>query len=187
VTNNEPQRSSKSKDRATMISAIAALITALVGLAAFLVGKGAGDAKAPVVTTVTVGPTATVTSPAQDVRQPTQATQLPAGVQLDEEVIFGSWNLDSVPLRKVDSEKVQALAGKMLYVTGKHVLAEWPGSSAPGKDECGTLVSEKGFNQVDNLVKGSIVCGRTPEGRIFRLDVLASGSEIRTHATVWAK
>ncbi|GGM93275.1 hypothetical protein GCM10011609_33430 [Lentzea pudingi] len=56
-----------------------------------------------------------------------------------------------------------------------------------GKEQCAAQVSEHGFDHVDNLVKGGIVCGRTPEGRIFRLDVLASGSEIWAHATVWTK
>ncbi|WP_146174132.1 hypothetical protein [Saccharothrix carnea] len=189
MVNNESQRGGRSKDRAAVISAIAALITALVGLAAFLVGKGkdTGDAALPGVTTETVASTTSGTSPAQAVQQTPQAKPLPAGVQLDEEVIFGEWNLDSVPPRKVSSEKIQALAGEMLYVTGKHVLAEWPGSTPPDKEQCAAQVSESGFNQVDDLVKGAIVCGRTPEGRIFRLDVLASGSEIRVHATVWTK
>jgi hypothetical protein len=188
VANNESQRGSRLKDSAGMISAIAALITALVGLAVFLVGKGAGDKETPAaVTTAAVASTTSGTSTAQAVQLTTQAKPLPAGVQLDEEVIFGEWNLDSVPPRKVASEKIQALAGKMLYVTGKHVLAEWSGSGSPDKEQCAARVSENGFNQVDDLVKGSIVCGRTPEGRIFRLDVLASGSEIRVHATVWAK
>lgn len=172
-----------------MITAIAALITALVGLAAFLVSKGASDGKTQAAaTTVTVVSTAgSASAPPQAAQETTQAKSLPAGVQLDEEVIFGEWNLDSVPPRKVKSEKIQALAGEMLYVTGKHVLAEWSGSGSPDKEQCATRVSENGFNQAGDLVKGSIVCGRTPEGRVFRLDVLASGSEIRVHATVWAK
>lgn len=170
-----------------MISAIAALITALVGLAAFLVGKGAGDKAPAAVTTVTVVSTTGGASEAQAAQRTTQAKPLPAGVQLDEEVIFGEWNLDSVPPRRVESEKIKALAGEMLYVTGKHVLADWPGSVPPGKEECATRVSEDGSNQAGDLVKGSIVCGRTPEGRTFRLEVLGAGSEIRVHATVWAK
>jgi len=171
-----------------MITAIAALITALVGLAAFLVGKGTSDGETPpAVTTVTIVSTAGDASETQAAQQTTQAKQLPAGVQLDEEVIFGQWNLDSVPPRKVESEKIQALAGEMLYVRGTHVLAEWSGSGSPDKEQCAARVSENGSNQVGHLVKGSIVCGRTPEGRVFRLDVLASGSEIRVHATVWAK
>ncbi|WP_156756206.1 hypothetical protein [Actinokineospora pegani] len=188
MANNESQRGGRFKDSAGMISAIAALITALVGLAVFLVDKGTGAETTPTaVTTATAVSTTSGTSTAQAAQQTTQAKPLPAGVQLDEEIIFGEWNLDSVPPRKVESEKIQALAGEMLYVTGKHVLAEWPGSGSPDKEQCAAQVSEAGFNQVDDLVKGSIVCGRTPEGRIFRLEVLTSGSEIRAHATVWTK
>ncbi|MEJ2853507.1 MULTISPECIES: hypothetical protein [unclassified Saccharothrix] len=186
MTNNQPERG-RLKDSAAMISAIAALITALVGLGAFFIGKGTSESPAAA-TTVTVvstaGAAAGTTEPTGSVAAP---KVLPEGVQLDEEVVFGQWNLDFVPPKQVASQNVQALAGRMLYVNGDHVLAEWTKPAQPGKAECADQVSATGFNQVDKLVKGSVVCGRTPEGRIFRLDVLSSGSEIRVHAVVWQK
>ncbi|NUT99900.1 MAG: hypothetical protein HOY78_48625 [Saccharothrix sp.] len=186
MTNNQPQ-GGRLKDSAAMISAIAALITALVGVSAFVLGRSTGETPAAGTTVTVVSTVGGGGTPESAGAEAPTPKALPEGVQLDEEVVFGQWNLDFVPPKQVASQNVQALSGRMLYVNGDHVLAEWTKPAQPGKAECADQVSSTGFNQVDKLVKGSVVCGRTPEGRIFRLDVLSSGSEIRVHAVVWQK
>ncbi|MFE0024791.1 hypothetical protein [Amycolatopsis sp. NPDC059021] len=171
------------------ITAIAGLITALAG-AGFFVGRAsATDPKpAPVMTTATVTVTAPALAPAP---QGSTAAQAPTNhsVYFEGDLEFGEYNLDYRTPRPVAEQSIaRYVTTNWLHVSGgKTRLVEWKTDSVPDKNQCGALVDEKGTNEANGLVATSRVCGRTDEGRIFRIDLKNVGVVIRSHVTVWDK
>ncbi len=77
----------------------------------------------------------------------------------------------------------------MLYVnSGNSRLAMWETDSVPSKEQCAKRVAIDGSNQAGNLVAGNRVCGKTDEGRVFRIEILGTGDNgILSKTTVWTK
>ncbi|MGW3961988.1 hypothetical protein ACWED2_19345 [Amycolatopsis sp. NPDC005003] len=168
------------------ITAIAALVTALTG-AGFIAGRtSAPEAKsAGPATPVTVTVTAPRDVPAADGSTAGSAPANPdPAAYWSGELEWGKFNFDLNPPIYTDGEYIQDLGGDLLYVTGKARLAVWKKSGQPGKAECASAVDADGSNQ-SYYEKGNRICGRTAEGRVFRLDVTSSGNTLRTQATVW--
>ncbi|GAA3464341.1 hypothetical protein ACFFSW_17745 [Saccharothrix longispora] len=94
-------------------------------------------------------------------------------VRSSSELEFGSFNLDLSPPKRVDGRNVWTLTPGRLHGDENYWLAEWFGGGVPGQAECVAEITARGTRDAENLAAGSTVCGSTPEGRIFRIDVLA--------------
>ncbi|MBV8934018.1 MAG: hypothetical protein JOZ47_22770 [Kutzneria sp.] len=166
----------------TWITAISGLIVALTG-AGFFVGRvSAPNASAPPTTVSTV-----YSSAPNSGATTTTAGQPDPAVYSQGELTWGSFNLDFRTPRYVAENNLQALV-KTFYANGDTKVFEWQSDSVPGREECASAVAAKGENQTGTLVRGSRICGRTSEGRTFRIDVLDVGdSGIRRQVVVWNK
>lgn len=66
--------------------------------------------------------------------------------------------------------------------------AIWTTDSVPAKEQCAKAVATEGDTFTARLVAGNRVCGRTTEGRVFRIEVLGmKAGGIRSRTTVWNK
>ncbi|MGM1060065.1 hypothetical protein [Saccharothrix sp. Mg75] len=127
-----------------------------------------------VATTTTAATTTTTTAFAPGAAPP------PAGtVRFSGELEFGSFDLDLPQPKRVDGRNVWTLTPGRLHGDENYWLAEWFGGGAPGRAECATEITARGTRDAENLAAGGTVCGSTPEGRVFRIDVLTVD-----HATV---
>ncbi|MCX2949074.1 hypothetical protein [Lentzea sp. NEAU-D7] len=107
-------------------------------------------------------------------------------VRFSGTVPFGSYNLDLAQPRGMDGMNVWPLTPGRLHGDENYWLAEWTGDGTPGKAECDTDISQRGTRDATNLVAGSRVCGRTPGGRTFLVEVAAVDSTTITgQVTVW--
>lgn len=173
------------------ISAIAALVTAL-GLGGVVThlagsdGSSGGSASTPTATT-TVTVTATV-DPSDGTTPSDVANDAGTdGVRWSGEVTLGKLNFDFSPPKVAPANTVGWLQSDMMSVddSSEVLIAAWLSDSAPTKEECDTTVVESGDRVVQDLTQGLYVCGKTAEGRIFRLETLATGNAIKVDATVW--
>jgi hypothetical protein len=99
---------------------------------------------------------------------------------------FGSYHLDLPQPRDIAGTNVWPLTPGRLHGDPGYWLAEWITDGVPGRAECVARLAERSTQDAENLVEGSRVCGRTPEGRIFRIEVTALGSAgITGRVTVW--
>lgn len=174
------------------ITAISTLIVALTG-AGFFWGRASAPETRPSSATQTVTVTVATAKAGSPAQQPGQESSRAPSATADPtvawsgELVWGSYNLDFNPPRQVPGKSFQNLSGS-LYTTSAGTLVDWQIDSVPGKDDCATAIAERGTNQTHTLVSDSHVCGRTAEGRFFRIDVLAAGTgEVRSNVVVWAK
>jgi hypothetical protein len=71
---------------------------------------------------------------------------------------------------------------------GNSTLAIWETDFVPSEKQCASRGATDGSDQATNLVAGNRVCGKTGEGRIFRIEILGIGSNgIQSKTTVWGK
>ncbi|GGR49830.1 hypothetical protein J2S40_000146 [Nocardioides luteus] len=173
------------------ISAIAALIGALGlgGVLTHLAGaddSSGGSASSPTATaTVTV--TATV-APSGGAAPSEAANTSADGVRWSGEVTLGELNFDFSPPKLTPGNTVGQLQSDMVWVddsSSEVLIAAWLSDSVPTKEECDTSVAESGSTTVRDMTPGLYVCGKTAEGRIFRLKTLTTGNAIKADATVW--
>ena len=171
---------------APWIAAVGSLLAGL-GAAGFFTGRAtapvASSSAAPAVT-VTVTTTRGPAAPA-----PTRPDPGDPAIFFSGELVWGKFNLDQAEPKTVGDNYIVGLTEDMLYVNGGNsTLAMWETDSVPSKGQCASRVTTDGSNQVNNLVAGNRVCGKTDEGRIFRIEILATGSSgIRSKTTVWTK
>lgn len=128
------------------------------------------DTSAPATTTVVIsGP-------------PPPAT----GVRFSGELRFGSFHLDLAQPRDVPGTNVWPLAPDRLHGDDGYWLAEWLGDGVPGQAECVAELGKRATRDAEHLIIGSRVCGKTPAGRTFLVDVtVLDGSAITGRVTVW--
>ncbi|WP_434444950.1 hypothetical protein [Lentzea sp. E54] len=108
------------------------------------------------------------------------------GVRFSGELRFGSFHLDRAQPRDVPESNVWALTPTRLHGDPGYWLAEWHSDGVPGREECATHLATRSTQDAENVFVGSRVCGKTPEGRIFRIEVSAmDGSAITGQVTVW--
>jgi hypothetical protein len=108
------------------------------------------------------------------------------GVRFSGTLRFASYHLDPVPPRDVPESNVWALTPTRLHGDPGYWLAEWFAEGVPGRADCLAHLATNATLDADNVVVGSRVCGKTPAGRIFRIDVTAlDGSAITGQVTVW--
>lgn len=134
--------------------------------------------------------TTTTTTPLPTSTVPQEAAPPPApsgdGVRFSGRLRFASFHLDPVPPRDVPESNVWALTPTRLHGDPGYWLAEWFAEGVPGRAECLAHLGENATLDADNVVVGSRVCGKTPAGRIFRIEVTAlDGSAITGQVVVW--
>lgn len=172
------------------ITAISSLIVALTG-AGFFAGRvtahNTANSTAAHPSTVTVVETTPV--PVGPATQPA-ATSLSSGpsVYWSGELDWGQYDLDFNPPRDMHDGGLQALESSF-YVDGEGVtIAEWVHNSIPSENDCASVVVSQGSNQTNKLEPNTYVCGKTVDGRTFRVDVVSVGdSGIRSQTVVWNK
>jgi hypothetical protein len=135
-------------------------------------------------------PRSTATSPDTSAPATTTATDrptpVPTGVRFSGELRFGSFHLDLAQPRDVPGTNVWPLAPDRLHGDDGYWLAEWLGDTVPGQAECVAELGKRATRDAEHLIVGSRVCGKTPGGRTFLVDVTAlDGSAITGRVTVW--
>ncbi|MEV8441539.1 hypothetical protein AB0425_29510 [Actinosynnema sp. NPDC051121] len=149
----------------------------------------------------TGGPTTSANAPATTPRPPggtpvttntavpraeTPARQGDHAVRFQGELAFGDFDLDYQQPRNLPEHNVYRIQESRLYADDPILLVEWPSDSIPGYADCAAKVSADGKSDATGLVAHSEVCGRTPDGRVFRIEVLdVSLNVIRAQVTVW--
>ncbi|WP_086667847.1 hypothetical protein [Lentzea kentuckyensis] len=109
-----------------------------------------------------------------------------AGVRFSGTLPFGSYNLDFQEPRGKDGHNVWPLTPGRLHGDPGHWLAEWLSDGVPGRAECVAHLAKEATSDAENLVTGSRVCGSTPEGRIFLIEVATvDPAGITGQVTVW--
>ncbi|MFD9697690.1 hypothetical protein [Lentzea sp. NPDC059081] len=99
---------------------------------------------------------------------------------------FGSYHLDLAQPRDMAGTNLWPLTPGRLHGDPGYWLAEWTPDGVPGRKECVTLLAEQSTQDAENLVAGSRVCGQTPGGRYFLVEVTAvDSSGITGQVTVW--
>lgn len=173
------------------LTAIAALIGALGlgGAVTHFADSGGSSGDSSIAPTATSTVTATVTVEPSGGTAPSEAANDAAaeGVRWSGEVTLGELNFDFSPPKLTPGNTVGQLQSDMVWVddSAEVLIAAWLSDSEPTKDECDTTVVENGGTVVRDLTEGLYVCGKTAEGRIFRLETLATGNAIKADATVW--
>jgi hypothetical protein len=116
----------------------------------------------------------------------------PATVYYQGHLEFGRFNLDlNPPKRTGDTYIVGGTGGVFESYHDAGKLAVWTSSGTPDSAGCGSAVDERGAAYISGAEKGTHVCGRTPEGRVFRIDVTGVSDRIdggvTGDVTVWNK
>jgi hypothetical protein len=109
-----------------------------------------------------------------------------SGVRFSGTLKFGSFHLDLAQPRDIPGTNVWPLTPDRLHGDDGYWLAEWISDGVPGQAECAAELGKRATRDADNLIAGSRVCGKTPGGRIFRVDVVTlDGTTITGQVTVW--
>ncbi|MFD5826435.1 hypothetical protein [Lentzea sp. NPDC060358] len=137
-------------------------------------------------------PAGTTTPPPPPVTTTTEASLSPAaappvvGVRYSGSLRFGSYHLDPRQPRDNAGTNVWPLTPGRLHGDPGYRLAEWFADGLPGQAECLAHLSANSTQDAENLVAGSRVCGMTPHGRVFRIEVaVVDPQTIEGHVTVW--
>ncbi|MFI6095651.1 hypothetical protein ACIA8G_08870 [Lentzea sp. NPDC051213] len=109
-----------------------------------------------------------------------------AGVRFSGALQFGSFHLDLAQPRDMPGMNVWRMPQNRLHGDDTYELAEWIGDGAPGQAECAADLVKRATRDAEHLIIGSRVCGKTPGGRIFLIEVVAlDGTTITGQVTVW--
>jgi len=133
------------------------------------------------------------TAPSQTpAAESTKAPATPATVYYQGHLEFGRLNLDLKPPKRTGDTYFSGGTGGVFesyHDAGK--AAVWTSSGTPDRDACGSAVDERGSAYVNGLEKGNHVCGRTAEGRVFRVDITGVSEQlfggVTGDVTVWDK
>jgi hypothetical protein len=122
----------------------------------------------------------------------TPTAVVPARVYFHGHLEFGRLNLDLNPPKRTGDTYISGGTGGVFEgYDGAGKLAVWTSSGTPDRAACETTVDEHGAEYITGAEKGNHVCGRTGEGRIFRIDVTAVSEEldggVTGDVTVWKK
>jgi hypothetical protein len=123
---------------------------------------------------------------------PSQPPAAAATVYFQGHLEFGRFNLDlNPPKRTGDTYIVGGTGGVFESYHDAGKLAAWTSSGTPDRAGCGSAVDERGAEYISGIEKGTHVCGRTAEGRVFRIDVTGVSERfdggVTGDVTVWDK
>lgn len=182
------------KDIPPLITAIAALITALVGAAAFFVGRASSpSAAATPAPTVTVTVAARASGPGSGgiPTSPDTSSSAVSGSAAQPPVRWGPElvHIDAVQLDTIPPQSGAGGGGDIGFsdqnsnpgVFGilSTKVALWTGSTEPDANQCSSQVERLGVAGIGGAVsvqKGTIVCVITDEGRPARIEVTEATS-----------
>ena len=127
------------------------------------------------------------TTPAPTTTTSTSTPQpVATGVRFSGTLQFGSFHLDLAQPRDIAGTNVWRMPQNRLHGDAGYELAEWLTDGVPGPAECAADLAKRATSDAENLVIGSRVCGKTPGGRFFRVDVVTiDGTTITGDVTVW--
>ncbi len=145
----------------------------------------AGVSTSAQVEPMAVPPTAAQTTTAAPPAVPPPAPSAEA-VRFQGPLTFGSYNLDLAQPRNIEAKNVWTLPQHILHGDENYQLAQWLEDALPGRDDCAAYLVHNARRDADSLIVGSRVCGRTPGGRIFRVEVVEiAENTISGQVTVW--
>ncbi|NKE61867.1 hypothetical protein FXN61_35965 [Lentzea sp. PSKA42] len=134
----------------------------------------------------TVSGTPIAGTPAPTTTVSTAPSPAGTGVRFSGALQFGSFHLDLAEPRDKPGMNVWPLTPNRLHGDDGYWLTEWLGDGVPGQPECAAELGKRATRDAENLIVGSRVCGKTPAGRIFLVDVAAmDGTTITGQVTVW--
>ncbi len=177
------------------ITAVLALVVLVVVIA--VTRSGASDEAAPTGSGGS-GPATSGVTPATD---PVSPSASPSSSPVEPAVFWkgplhfpnsygadDSFSFDVSPPRYVDGHSVLLSVGDGHFEADEGILvAEWTSDGVPTWSECADLVTSSGSDITGGLSDGSVVCGRTIEGRIFRIEANHfDGYALFSTVTVWA-
>jgi hypothetical protein len=176
------------------ITAIAGLLTAIAAFGGLF--KGSSDSSGSSGGATTSPQHATVPASGMSAADTTvagsNAAPAPAVIYYQGHLEFGRLNLDlNPPKRTGDTYIAGGTGGVFESYHGAGKLAVWTSSGAPDRTGCGLAVDERGAEYISGVEKGNHVCGRTQEGRVFRIDVTGVSDNlfggVTGDVTVWDK
>ncbi|MBW4715578.1 hypothetical protein [Saccharothrix obliqua] len=177
-------------------------MTALVGLAGLVVGVlglfpkaepghvASGDpGPVPAPPVAVVGTAHRAVPSERSAPTTTPAVEAPTGVappvRYRGTLPFGDYDLDQPQPRYAQGRNVWRVDRTTLHGDAGYELAV-SSAAAPGRAECAALARTRGESDVTGLAPGRRVCGTTPAGRVFRVDVIAvTGESTYGAVTVW--
>lgn len=204
---NQPADSTTRSNRAVIIAAlIGGAATIIAGFGGVKVGTTATPA-VTATTTVTATVTARVTVALQgdDSTPPTTNEPGAAGdvrwqgsVTLEETSSSSRTDLDLKPPTRAGDEAdgdvynsccMVSDSGIVSANSGSSLVAKWTGDGLPDFNQCRETALAQGGDQVPNVKRGWILCVKTGEDRIARLEVVevVGFSSIRADTVVWEK
>ncbi|WP_433408602.1 hypothetical protein ACQPZU_20900 [Saccharomonospora azurea] len=171
------------------ITAVATLITALAGTG-FILGRSTapdrGDPGRGPDDTATV--TVTENAPDEQVGGETSTPTDPA-VHWAGELTFDSnakgYNLDVLPPTHTAGRYVEIFIDALESHGDAATFTVWKSAGVPGKDDCAAAVADEGVSRINPVVENNHICGRTYEGRIFRMTIVATSGETQVDVVVW--
>jgi len=96
------------------------------------------------------------------------------------------FSFDVTPPRYIEDHSI-ALFDRGLSGNDGILLAEWTSNGVPTWTQCSDQVTNEGTDSTGALSDGSVLCGRTLEGRIFRIQVNHfDDADFNSTVTVWA-
>jgi hypothetical protein len=189
----EPKTSGWGELGPKWITAIAALLTALTGAGFFIGRSTAQDTKSGSEPTSAVTVTVTVpyTAAAENAPVTAGSSSVPPGpaptVFWTGHLEFGQFNLDVKPPIQTGDTYIVGSGGVMESYGGAARLTVWTSNGTPDRNACATAVGRGSSTYINGLVEGNHVCGRTAEGRIFRIDINTVGGDISGNVTIWER
>jgi hypothetical protein len=165
-----------------LMGAIGALLTGIADFGGLF--KSAGDSP----------PSSSGSSPAASGATQPQAANTPAApatVYYQGHLEFGRFNFDLKPPKRTGDTYVWGGGGVFESYHDAAKMAVWTSSGTPDRAACASAVDEQGKTYLSGTEKGNHVCGRTAEGRVFRIDVTGvaetSDGGATGDVTVWDK
>ncbi|ATE56053.1 hypothetical protein [Actinosynnema pretiosum] len=129
----------------------------------------------------------TEASPSADVAVPVPGLGA-ASAYFSGDVAFRSLHPDRKPPVDVPAHNVCRITENRLHGEDAYQLLPWPGSTAPSRTECAEAAATSPRRDTDHLQVGSLACGKTPERRLFRVEVLSvTPAEITGRLVVWER
>ncbi|WP_329048230.1 hypothetical protein OG738_37835 [Amycolatopsis sp. NBC_01488] len=166
-----------------LMGALGALLTGIANFG----GLFKGSAADPPANSSAV---ATAASPAQPPAASTTPAA-PATVYFQGHLDFGHFNFDLNPPKRTGDTYVWGGGGVFESYHDAAKLAVWTSGGTPDRAGCASTVDEQGKAYISGTEKGNHVCGRTAEGRVFRIDVTGVAETFDGGATgdvtVWNK
>lgn len=86
----------------------------------------------------------------------------------------------------IESHSAEYTYGYLVAPSGAHTLAEWPGTTAPTREQCREAAAASGSETIE-MHQGGYACVRTSQGRtaLLKITKLIGDQSLQATVTVW--